>query len=321
MNLLKGLTLFSLAVISQLSFAHYDYSIYPDNKGMPRCIETTNKEKRVSIIFSWAEQSKDKSRPVFYRVFDSNPKNFNGAAAFGNVCSNWMKFDPVFLFLDSKMINFNNGKSPEYIEEFTMSEKMKRALEQLHSGMNKFLAPDAFVNKQSLKETFEPFKMSTYKNLMSDVGAQNTTNLYHGYIKTSGIGNDCSKYIGTCEYYLCREKNKQCGSEGYFLGFGYQYCSDSLKRLMKDVSPQGQKWLKTTATCLHQQLEEVGNNNSCAQLKKKAISSHDKCYSEVSFCSLSIVEMTKILEMIHPALLESGVMIEGVQVLGHCAGL
>jgi hypothetical protein len=166
---------------------------------------------------------------------------------------------------------------------------------------------------------FEPFQMKTHKKLIKEFGAIETTNLYNEYIEEKGITDNCDELIGSCDYYLCQEKKNNCGAKGYFLGFGYQYCSDSLKRLMDQVSPRGKKWLTTTATCLQKEIQGMNvENKNCKEIKRAAIKGHDKCYSEISFCSLSFSEIKKILKMIRPALTTRGVIIEGVQVLGHC---
>jgi hypothetical protein len=166
---------------------------------------------------------------------------------------------------------------------------------------------------------FEPFKMKTHKTLIKKFGAEETTNLYNEYIEEKGITDNCEELMGSCDYYLCQEKKNNCGAKGYFLGFGYQYCNDSLKRLANEVSPRGKKWLVTTATCLQQQIQDMDiESKSCKEIKKAAIKGHDKCYSEISFCSLSFGEIKKILIMIMPSLTTRGVINEGVQVLAHC---
>jgi hypothetical protein len=311
---MKTINLLMLMLITIVTFkaeAHFDYKIYRDNLGMPRCLESNLKDS--NLIIFWDNFAHHNNRKIFYRKFDG--------AQFKNVCKKWPSYDSTLLRLDATLIEFQNGIAPNYLEEFTLTPKIKLALEQIEEGYNRFLAKEAFSDKKFLKEIFEPFKMETHDYLISEVGVTNTTELYHSYSKSIGITKDCAKYVGTCEYYLCREQNKTCGAEGYFLGFGYQYCSDSLKRLINEVSPVGKKWLQTTATCLHQQMEEVKDKNSCDEIKKQAIKSHDKCYSEVSFCSLKFSDMLKILKMIHPALTEHGVMTEGIQVLGHCTGV
>lgn len=175
------------------------------------------------------------------------------------------------------------------------------------------------ASEASVVNIFEPFQMKTHKNLIKEFGVEETTVLYNEYIEEKGITDNCAELIGSCDYYLCQEKKNNCGSKGYFLGFGYQYCSDSLKRLALEISPRGKKWLETTATCLQKEIQEMDvESKSCKEIKKAAIKGHDKCYSEISFCSLSFDEIKKILRMIMPSLTTRGVINEGIQVLTHC---
>lgn len=171
----------------------------------------------------------------------------------------------------------------------------------------------------SVIKIFEPFQMKTHKKLLKKFGVDEATILYNEYIEEKNITDNCEELIGSCDYYLCQEKKNNCGARGYFLGFGYQYCSDSLKRLVDEVSPRGKQWLKTTATCLQKEIQAMDLENiSCKEMKRAAIKGHDKCYSEISFCSLSFSEIKKVIRMIMPSLTTRGVIHEGVQVLTHC---
>lgn len=171
-------------------------------------------------------------------------------------------------------------------------------------------------------DIFEPFQMKTHNQLIEKFGAIEATALYNEYIEEKQITDNCAELIGSCDYYLCQEKKNNCGASGYFLAFGYQYCSDSLKRLADEVSPRGKRWLVTTATCLQKEIQDMDTSNkSCKEIKRAAIRGHDKCYSEISFCSLSFSEIKKVLRMIMPSLTTSGVINEGIQVLGHCVSL
>lgn len=168
-------------------------------------------------------------------------------------------------------------------------------------------------------DIFEPFQIETHKRLIKELGVEETTNFYHEYIETKEIVDNCTEMIGSCDYYLCQEKKNKCGAKGYFLNFAYQYCSDSLKRLAFEVSPKGKAWLKSTAVCLQKEIEAMDvESKSCKEIKRAAIKGHDKCYSEVNFCSLSFSEIKKIFRMIAPSLTTKGVIAEGVQVLRNC---
>ena len=132
------------------------------------------------------------------------------------------------------------------------------------------------------------------------------------------FGEDCKAYIGTCEYYLCRENSKPCSSNGYYIGFGYKYCKASFGPLINNVSKEGSDWLVQTATCLQRQMDQISESNSCNDIKNKAIQGHDICYQEANFCALKLADKIKILATISPAVLESGVLNEGIQVLRYC---
>lgn len=175
------------------------------------------------------------------------------------------------------------------------------------------------ASDSSVIDTFEPFEMKTHEKLIKKFGVDETTALYNQYIAEKELTDNCAELIGSCDYYLCQEKKNPCGSEGYFLDFGYQYCSDSLKRLSNEVSPKAKLWLNATATCLQREIQGMDvESKSCSQIKRAAIKGHDKCYSEISFCSLSFDEIKKVLLMIMPTLTQRGVLIEGAQVLTHC---
>lgn len=182
-----------------------------------------------------------------------------------------------------------------------------------------FLIGGKLVVASDVIDIFEPFQIKTHKKLIKHFGAYETTVLYNEYIEEKKINDNCEELIGSCDYYLCQEKKNHCGSKGYFLSFGYQYCSDSLKRLSNKMSSKGKLWLSSTAACLQKEIEVMDVEQlSCRQIKRAAISGHDKCYRDSDFCSLSFSDIKKIIKMILPALTKRGVLIEGVQVLKSC---
>lgn len=175
------------------------------------------------------------------------------------------------------------------------------------------------VVASDVTDIFEPFQTKTHKKLIKKFGVEETTELYHEYIEEKKMTDNCDELIGSCDYYLCQEKKNHCGSKGYFLSFGYQYCSDSLKRLTHEMSYRGALWLETTATCLQREIQAMDvDRMNCKEIKRAAIKGHDKCYNEISFCSLSFNEIKKVMKMILPSLTKRGVITEGVQVLRHC---
>lgn len=136
--------------------------------------------------------------------------------------------------------------------------------------------------------------------------------------ESKDYNEDCHRYIGSCEYYLCREKNRPCGGDGYFINFGYKYCTKIVKKLIPKVSAQGKQWLLSTASCLQKQLDSVDDMNSCKEIKKLAIDGHNRCYEETGFCSLNISDKMRLIKTVAPSLKTKGVIKEGVQLFSHC---
>lgn len=180
-----------------------------------------------------------------------------------------------------------------------------------------------------LRSKFDHFKVDTNQQLNKDFGVDVATHFYHSYIDLKDMPSDCSKLTGMkgreCDYYLCREKKSPCKSDGYFLNYGYQYCSDSMTRLLKDkdISLSGKKWIISIANCLQRQLEKVPYSYACGLVKQEAIGSHHVCYSgeenpDGNFCPLPLKDQTKILLTVLPTIAEKGVLKEGGEVLGTC---
>jgi hypothetical protein len=129
---------------------------------------------------------------------------------------------------------------------------------------------------------------------------------------------ECQKYIGSCEYYLCREMNKPCLTKGYFLNFGYKYCMKSIHQLKPKVSLEASEWIVLTSTCLQEQVDQIDDTHTCLQIKKKAIKGHNLCYLESQFCSLTLKDRYQIVKMLIPALKVKGVLFEGIQIFHQC---
>lgn len=132
------------------------------------------------------------------------------------------------------------------------------------------------------------------------------------------MAQECTQYVGSCDYYLCREMNKKCSIKGYFINFGYKYCTKSINGLAAKISTEGKDWIVQTSICLQEHLDEVDDTNSCADIKMKATKLHDICYQKSNFCSLSLLDKLKIMKMLIASFKEKGVLFEGVQVFNQC---
>jgi hypothetical protein len=297
--------------------SHYDYLL--DEKEMPVCLSMKNEPSRGIVIF-WDKLSMVRPRGIQYLWMNEltyNDSKMNHQSSIQK-CSDLKYINTQKLI--GKNIDFNQPPEEFYIENFKMNAFILERLYQVQNGQNKFYNNDENATQGFLDGLFTSFKKETNKVLTSDYGSELATKLYHRYIESKKFPEDCKELIGKCDYYLCRESKKACNSQGYFIGFGYQYCSESIEHLVKKVSPLGQKWLTTTATCLQKKMENFSNKLSCQEMKDEAIRSHDECYSEISFCSLKLKDMTYILKMIYPTLTDLAILKEGVEVLKHCGG-
>lgn len=132
------------------------------------------------------------------------------------------------------------------------------------------------------------------------------------------MAEDCSPYIGSCSYYLCREKEHACGTKGYYLGFAYKYCQQSVDKLNAKMSEQGKTWSKNVAICLQQSVEKIPYEDNCSDVKKSAINEHVNCYKETGFCELSKRDQLKVIWMVHRELRHPQIMKEGFSIVNEC---
>lgn len=106
---------------------------------------------------------------------------------------------------------------------------------------------------------------------------------------------------GQCDYYLCRDagSSAQCGEDGYYQGFGYEYCNRFLQVTEPRLSAAGQAWSARVRPCLMQALEaDASDALSCRDLQQLAFDSHPGCYIEAGFCSLPITDWILILNTV-----------------------
>lgn len=121
-----------------------------------------------------------------------------------------------------------------------------------------------------------------------------------------GEAASCGDFIdredcGQCDYYLCRDagSSAECGSEGYYQGFGYEYCNRFLQVTEPRLSSAGQVWSQRVRPCLMNALEaDVDDELSCVDIKQVAFDSHPGCYVEAGFCSLPISDWILILNTV-----------------------
>ena len=289
-----------------------------DDKQMPVCVSSKDDPGNGVVIF-WDKYNQVRPRTVQYLSFNELTYHdlYRPRRSSIRNCHEVKYLDTQFLI--GKNINFDQSPDVFYIENFKIEPYVIERLMQVSHGQNKFF-DEKNASEEFVEGLFSSFKTETNKKITSDYGTELATKMYHRYIKSKKFPEDCKELIGKCDYYLCKESKKMCNSQGYYIGFGYQYCSESLDNLMKKVSPIGKNWLKTTATCLQKKMETFSSDLSCQEIKAEAIRTHDECYSEISFCSLKLNDMTQILKMIYPTLTDMSILKEGVEVLKHCGG-
>lgn len=103
----------------------------------------------------------------------------------------------------------------------------------------------------------------------------------------------------SCDFYLCLEENKNCGEDGYPIGYGNKYCNKFTNACSSDLSSESaSKWILGTKMCLQKELNnQYVLSASCDGLYDFAFDTHPFCYTSgavenggVSFCLLSLDE-------------------------------
>lgn len=116
----------------------------------------------------------------------------------------------------------------------------------------------------------------------------------------SSTQEDCSDLIGSCDFYLCRERRHPCGEKGYYKGYGYKYC-ERFTRLESRLSASGKDWLPKTRRCLQQHIDRnIPADTPCPRVKQSAFDSHPDCYVLHGVCFLDPKEWYEIWNVIDP---------------------
>ena len=121
-----------------------------------------------------------------------------------------------------------------------------------------------------------------------------------------------------CDYYRCREAQSsgQCGDEGYYLGFGYQYCLRYRQVTEPRMSEFGQQWSARTRRCLMEILDaDIEDTPDCAALEDAGYESHLDCYADSGFCDLSLSDRKRLFHTVDSEDRDFELM---GQILGEC---
>ena len=99
-------------------------------------------------------------------------------------------------------------------------------------------------------------------------------------------GQDCIPGEG-CQYYICEEKIRNCGTRGYLISYGYKYCNLFTSKYYSRFSKIGQEWVSKTAYCLQSKINAFPDSLSCKRIRKEAMKGHLECHLESGYCNLS----------------------------------
>lgn len=129
---------------------------------------------------------------------------------------------------------------------------------------------------------------------------------------------DCAQYIGSCQYYLCREKEHACGNKGYYLGFAYKYCRESKTKLVRHMSEDGKAWSQRVALCLQNSVEQIPYDDNCTDAKQTAYREHSRCYLDSGYCDLNKKDQLNVLWFVKQELYQPQVLKQGLSILNEC---
>ena len=98
------------------------------------------------------------------------------------------------------------------------------------------------------------------------------------------MASQCAPSQTHCEFYLCLEKEMNCGYRGFPLRYGYRFC----ERFKTDpeISENLSQWLKTTRFCLQDKIAK-GESYTCKNMNKKSVKDHMNCYLDTGYCDLN----------------------------------
>lgn len=128
---------------------------------------------------------------------------------------------------------------------------------------------------------------------------------------------NCQASAVSCDYYKCKEAQKNCGNDGYWIGFGQQYCQKFLEN-EAGFSAQTQSWFHSVRFCLQNQTNFFSSQNSCSDDFKQAMHAHVNCYAQTGFCQLSIEDRIQIMWYLKDSLTLPETYSEGLQVELRC---
>ena len=127
-----------------------------------------------------------------------------------------------------------------------------------------------------------------------------------------------------CAFYAdCLESRYHCGSDGYPIGYGQEFC-EKFVDAQGELSARGQTWMLDVMRCLQRTLvpEATGSlaEVTCDSIEKKAFASHAPCYVESGLCWLPPTDWLAIVHIVGLETLvgSKDALIEALEAGGGC---
>jgi hypothetical protein len=292
------------------SFSSIAGQTFYDSSGFPVCYQ--NKDQ--IYFFDWDHISNAQQKSVMY--FEKSDYISQTGHSIKD-CTDYKYINNV----PSEILkSFINVKS-------IFPEQILNSVDQIRNGARLFRSEkttqDFIINHPELFQLNSPNQIDQFRTYYGDKFALDLIQTWTQKIIPDQ--QSCEKYIGNCDFYLCQEQKNSCGLQGYNLGFGFKYCSDSRFKLLSEMATlQGKNWVQSVFQCLQKESLKTSNSMTrptCEQIKDQAYDSHPNCYAQAGFCDLKMSEKLKIFQLIKNEILSTASIKQGMALLEQCGGM
>lgn len=144
-----------------------------------------------------------------------------------------------------------------------------------------------FVMKQSVRLT-GALKTAIEESML-------LTLLFSAFLFANPVSADrCVPSKKSCDFYLCKEEEMNCGPQNYLTFFGHHYCEAYLAG-SEPFSQNGKVWLREVRYCLQKKLETmIDGGAQCSEIESLAIRSHASCYVSTGYCDLEFLDRMQV---------------------------
>lgn len=294
------------------TFAQAEMLVSYDASGFPVCATTENK----TYFFNWDPWTRAEVKTVFYFDKESYIRN-TGHYIEGCKDLQYIKEIPAEILIP---ISLDAGLFPDSIHF---------ALGQVSQGGHKFhsekMPLEDIATHSNQFEFNSPEVLTRLENEVGKTWAQQVISSWAA--KSFGKNQNCQNFIGSCDFYLCQDKENPCGIEGYNLNFGYKYCSSSQFSLLKKMqTTAGQGWVRGVISCLQKKSFSISKfldknlpaGIRCEKIQTESFNSHPDCYVESGFCDLPLKEKMHIAGLIKNDIFTQNTFSEALSILKLC---